>query len=232
MSILNASELAARKNKGELFLALSSAQGEFPEIEKRKTGHGYKYADIADILRAVRPVLSAHKLCVFQSIEGSNLVTVIAHSSGVELRSEYPLVQDGTGRMNNIQRMGAALTYARRYALTALLGIAADEDIDAKDVDVTGALTKGATPSAGLRDAWKDGVLDSLPENATDRQKAEAFAEQIIQDIRKAKSTRGVNGAWGKREDVIDALDKRHNDLYQNVFDAFHSAMNSMKEDA
>ncbi len=215
---------------GNLYGALAAAQGKFPEISKNKTGHGYKYADIADILRAVRPILSAHELAIFQSIEGDKIVTMLAHSTGATLRSEYPLVQDGTGRMNNIQRMGAALTYARRYSLTALLGVAADEDVDASEVSVSGGQSQGKSMGAALKDAWKDGVLDSLPDDATDRDKAVAFSEQLIADMEKAKTGKSINGVWIKRQDIIDALDRKHNDLYQNVFDCFHSCMANVSE--
>lgn len=233
MNILTNAEKAARgQDMGELYGALATAQGGFPEIPKTKTGHGYKYADIADILKAVRPVLSKNALAVFQSIEGDKLVTVLAHKSGATLRSEYPLVQDGTGRMNNIQRIGAALTYARRYSLTALLGVAADEDVDASEVKVEGKPQQGSTMGSALRDAWKDGVLDALDEGATDREKAVAFSEQIIADMQKAKKADTVNSVWNKRSDIIDALDRKHNDLYQSVFDAFHACIGALTEEA
>jgi len=233
MSILNTSELAARgANMGDLYGALALAQGEFPEIAKNKTGHGYKYADIADILKAVRPILSRNGLAIFQSIEGDKLITTLAHKSGATLQSTYPLVQDGTGRMNNIQRIGAALTYARRYSLTALLGVAADADVDASDVDLVQRNTGSNSMGEALKDAWKDGVLDSLPEGATDRDKANAFADQIIKDMQAAKSQRGINGVWEKRSGIIDALDAKHNDLYQSVFDCFHDCMAKVQEAA
>ena len=231
MSILNKSELAARAvNMGPLYRALAKCQGEFPEIAKTKTGHGYKYADIADILRAVRPILSKNGLAVFQKVDNDKLITTLAHEGGATLESAYPLVTDGTGRMNNIQRTGAALTYARRYSLTALLGVAADEDIDAEDIQVDGRKKNPA--SEGLKDAWKDGVLDGLPENASDRDKAKAFAEQIIKDMQGMKSASGLNNAWAKREDIINALDTKHNDLFQDVFDAFHVNMGKFTEEA
>lgn len=234
MSILNSSEQAraASTMMGQLYGALASAQGEFPEIPKTKQGHGYKYAAMADILRAVRPILSKNGLAVFQSISGDVLVTTLAHKGGATLVSQYPLVQDGTGRMNNIQRMGAALTYARRYSLTALLGVAADEDIDASDVDMERTGQHGGTPmGAALKDAWKDGVLDSLPENATDRDKAKAFAEQIIKDMQAAKTPKSVNSVWDKRMSIIEALDTKHNDLYQSVFDCFHACVGALEGD-
>ena len=231
MSILNRQEAAgAAARMGEIYGALSLAQGEFPEIAKTKKGHGYMYADIADILRAVRPILASNGLAVMQMMEDDVLVTSLVHKSGAKIDSRYPLVVDGTGRMNNIQRQGAALTYARRYSLTALLGVAADEDVDASDVDLTPR--NPSNPSGGLKDAWQAGVLDALAENATDRERAEAFANQIIVDIGSKKSADGVNGVWGKRSAIIEALDKKHNDLYQSIFDAFHEAMGAFVDDA
>lgn len=226
MTILNKTEMTARgQAMGPLYAALATAQGQFPEIPKNKTGHGYKYADIADILKAVRPILSKNQLAVFQDIQGERLVTTLAHSSGATLTSTYPLVTDQTGRMNNIQKVGAALTYARRYSLTALLGVAADEDADASEVKMDARQSGGNSMGDALRDAWKDGVMDSLPEGASDRKIAEAFAAQIIKDMEKAKKPDTINGVWNKRSDIIDALDTKHNDLYQSVFDAFHHHM-------
>ncbi|WP_412550261.1 ERF family protein [Shimia sp. MIT910701] len=230
-SILSKSDRRPAPNMGPLYAALAKAQGEFPEIPKNKTGHGYKYADIADILRAVRPILSKNGLSIFQSIAGDKLETTLAHETGATLVSRYPLVQDGTGRMNNIQKIGAALTYARRYSLTALLGVAADEDVDADDLSVTGR-NEGRAISNGLKDAWIDGVLDNLPDDATDAEKADAFASQIIADMRGMKTAKGVNNVWNKREQIIEALDKKHNHLFQDVFDCFQSCMASYEAEA
>jgi len=60
-----------------------------------------------------------------------NLTTMLAHASGEWIASDWPVRPAGTA---NPHRMGAALTYARRYALFALLGIAGEEDLDAPDI--------------------------------------------------------------------------------------------------
>jgi hypothetical protein len=127
---------------GALVEALAAAQGEFPVIEKNQTGkvHGekngrsyefeYKYADIADVLAAVRPVLSKHKLAVMQPtyMVRNDLVvaTRLMHASGQWMESEYPV----SAIVAKHQAMGGALTYARRYSLCSMLGIAAEEDTD------------------------------------------------------------------------------------------------------
>lgn len=117
--------------------ALALAQGEFPAIEKERTAqiksdkasYSYSYADLADILAAVRKPLSSHGLSVVQPITWAGgapwLITRLLHSSGEWLESSYRL-----DTYERPQEMGSGITYARRYALTALLGIAAEEDDD------------------------------------------------------------------------------------------------------
>lgn len=127
-----------------LFEALAAAQAEIRNPEKTKDGkvkgtskqsgrdfeYTFKYADIGDVLETVLPVLSKHGLSVMQPtkiVDGAIiLVTRIAHVSGEIIESEYPVCSLN----GNHQSMGAALTYARRYALTSLIGIAAVDDTD------------------------------------------------------------------------------------------------------
>ncbi len=137
------SSVAASDAVNELAAALAAAQGEFPIIEKNRTGHlpdavpsrgngsrAYKYADLANVLKGVLPVLSKNKLAVLQPtfVEGGHIFvrTRLMHSSGQWVECEYPVCAVHVDH----QRMGSALTYAKRYALCALLGVAADEDND------------------------------------------------------------------------------------------------------
>ena len=123
--------------------ALAKAQVEYPVVRKTKTAtlgppsakggkqpNSYRYADIADILQGVLPVLGRQGLALLQPTfvdRGQVWVrTRLAHSSGQWIESDYPVCSiNGDHR-----KMGAALTYARRYALCSLLGIAADDDLD------------------------------------------------------------------------------------------------------
>ena len=124
----------------DLYSALSAAQAEIRNPTKDKTAkvqtkgggaYAYSYADIADVLEGVRPVLSKHGLSILQltTIDGDVMVlrTRLAHKSGQSVESDYPVCRIGVDH----QQMGAALTYARRYALCPMLGIAADSDTDA-----------------------------------------------------------------------------------------------------
>lgn len=107
---------------------LIKAIGHLDGVKKSKQGYGYKYAELADVLEMCRPVLLENNLACVQLVHNNELVTTIYHTSGEWLRSHYPLVQAGVKGANNAQQTGAALTYARRYALTAMLFIAQEDD--------------------------------------------------------------------------------------------------------
>lgn len=117
-----------------LYKALAAAQKDFPPIDKSQTGdagsYTYKYADLANILAAVRPVLAKHGLSVTQPIRGEYLHTVLAHESGETIESQVRIGDPGKP-----QQYGSLLTYVRRYALIALLGVAAEEDTEARGVE-------------------------------------------------------------------------------------------------
>ena len=123
--------------------ALSEAQGEFPIIPKESSNPFFKskYAELSTIVRTVQPVLRKHGLSVTQLTEdgesGITVRTMLMHKSG-----EYI---SGTLKMQPVksdpQGIGSAITYARRYGLSAILGIATDDDDD-------GAAASGTTGQA------------------------------------------------------------------------------------
>ncbi len=115
--------------------AFTAAQAELPPIAKRHeatigNSYSYKYADLADVLEAVRPVLNKHGLSISQSSvseEGKiGVVTRIYHMSG-HVETFGPLLLPAGG---DARSAGSAITYARRYGLCAALGIAPDDDDD------------------------------------------------------------------------------------------------------
>ena len=112
----------------ELAGALAKAQGMMENAVMNRTNPHFKsrYADLAAIINAARKALSANGLAFVQTISDGVLHTRLLHTSGQWIASEHPLPMSGKP-----QEIGSALTYARRYSLSALLGIAADEDDDA-----------------------------------------------------------------------------------------------------
>ena len=98
----------------------------------------FRYAPLASGLDIVRKTLGQHEIATMQTtaIDPAtgmvNLTTMLAHSSGEWIASDWPVC--AATETTNPQRMGAALTYARRYALFTLVGIAGEDDLDAPDL--------------------------------------------------------------------------------------------------
>lgn len=120
----------------ELFAALAKANGEIKNAVKDAENPHFKrdYATLASVLDAVREPLSKNGLSVLQTVrvaEGNHflLETRLAHASGQWVESETPLllVKD------DMQGLGSAITYARRYALAAMIGVSHADDDDAED---------------------------------------------------------------------------------------------------
>ena len=118
----------------ELYTALSKAQGEFPTIPKKGSAevkknntvlYQYSYATYPDIIEAIKPILSKHELTFMHITENNKLVTYLAHSSGDIIGTHIDIPS-----LAGAQQFGAWLQLMKRYQLTALLGIAADDDVE------------------------------------------------------------------------------------------------------
>jgi hypothetical protein len=135
---------------GALAAALAKAQIELVNPEKSMTAtlrsdenggteQVFHYAPLSSGLEILRKTLGEHDIAILQATvvdQGAglvNLTTTLCHSSGEWVRSTWPVcsIED----MASPQRMGAALTYARRYALFTLAGIAGEDDLDAPDLN-------------------------------------------------------------------------------------------------
>jgi len=129
--------------------ALAKAQAELVNPEKSLTAtirtgrpgdfeRSFRYASLASGLDIVRKTLGQHEIATLQTtaIDQTagmvNLTTTLAHASGEWIASDWPVCP--IAETANPQRMGAALTYARRYALFTLVGIAGEDDLDAPDL--------------------------------------------------------------------------------------------------
>ena len=139
----NCSPLRTSSQTDKFDAALAAAQVELENPAKTKTAKvkgtskktgkefemSYTYADIGDVLASARPILAKHGISITQVPlpKGSMmmLVTRLSHS-GQWIEGDYPVCQIGADH----QQMGSALTYSRRYALTAMIGVAAEDDDD------------------------------------------------------------------------------------------------------
>lgn len=113
---------------GKLALALSKLQGEIQNLHKDKSGYGYKYTELASVLDVTRPLCAKYELAVTQlCTEGKEEVsveTVLLHSSGEWISGTLSMALTIGKGMSAAQAAGSVITYARRYSLAALLGIA------------------------------------------------------------------------------------------------------------
>ena len=145
---------------GELFKALAQLQAELPKVGKGNTAdtgtYKYKYADLSDVSEAIMPRLGKHGLAFMAKptmVDGSFVLAYsLVHSSGEREDGVYPLPDKGTP-----QQLGSAITYARRYCLSAVTGVAAGEDDD--------GAAAGSTPWQGRsRDPWEDAAPARSPQ--------------------------------------------------------------------
>ena len=124
-----------------IYAALAAAQAEFRPVVKNcvNPAFGSKYADLQSILDATRPVLNRHGLFLYQratsSKDGVSVETCVSHASGETLSSGV-LFLPVISPKNPAQGFGSAETYARRYSLSAFLGVSADEDDDGNGAKV------------------------------------------------------------------------------------------------
>ena len=145
---------------GAIAAALAKAQAELTNPEKsltatirspfpREADRTFCYAPLSSGLEIVRKCLGRHEIAVIQTTaidQEAGLVrlnTMLAHASGEWLSSDWPVC--AIAETASPHRMGAALTYARRYALFTLVGIAGEDDLDAPDLPAPGELNTKAT---------------------------------------------------------------------------------------
>mgnify|MGYP003342078375 CR=1 len=116
----------------QLAAALVAARGAMKNAALNKVNPHFKskFADLTSVIDATTAALKAHGLVVTQAPDvteqGPVLVTRLLHGSGQWMETHCPLPV-----VSDMQKMGSAITYARRYSLSAICGIAADEDDDA-----------------------------------------------------------------------------------------------------
>ena len=159
--------LAAALAKAQIELSnpekslIGSIEGKVPNAPERL----FRYASLASGLDIVRKTLGQHEIATVQTtaIDQAagivNLTTVLAHASGEWIASDWPVCPISETAAPH--RMGAALTYARRYALFTLVGIAGEDDLDAPDLVAPTPQTKSSSPDRTRRSMAPNGRLNA-----------------------------------------------------------------------
>ena len=181
---------------GTLASALAKAQGELINPEKslvatirrdgpKGTEQTFRYAPLSSGLDIVRKVLGQHEIATVQttSIDKDagliNLTTVLAHASGEWIASDWPVCP--ISETATPQRMGASLTYARRYALFTLIGIAGEDDLDAPELMTPTNKTSSPETPKGPGNGQFNGVQHNAPLPARRNEGQPAQAKPILE---------------------------------------------------
>jgi ERF superfamily len=202
---------------GAIAAALAKAQGCLSNPEKsltatirspfpRESDRTFRYASLAAGLDIVRKGLSQHEIATVQTtaIDQATgqirLTTLLAHASGEWISSDWPVCP--MSETATPHRMGAALTYARRYALFALVGIAGEDDLDAPDILAepgpeaphdanTGAPTSGKRPNGSMHKPRQPKPILAAEPSA-------ALRDQLIAEINELKGGEEI-ALWAHR---------------------------------
>src|ERR1700760_3330607 len=194
--------LAAALAKAQIVLTNpeKSLTGTVPSNRYDEAGRTFRYAPLSSGLDIVRKALGEQEIATLQTtnidqdIQSVSLTTILAHSSGEWISSDWPVC--ALSDLSAPRRMGAALTYARRYALFTLVGIAGEDDLDAPDlggqpVEGTGKAGNGHDPKhrngngvdqtlgrfATARKPW------SPPKQPLEPEKSAALRDQLMGEL-------------------------------------------------
>jgi len=202
---------------GAIAAALAKAQAELTNPEKSLTASipwpfpregekTFRYASLASGLDIVRKSLGQHEIATVQTtaIDQDSgqirLTTLLAHASGEWISSDWPVCP--ISEMAAPHKMGAALTYARRYALFALVGIAGEDDLDAPDIlsDSTPAAdtANNTNPSAPTSRKPPNGSIHKQPRPVLTTEPSAALRHELIAEVQNLKDGDDI-ALWAHR---------------------------------
>jgi ERF superfamily len=239
--------LAAALAKAQMALTNpeKSLTGTLPGARPDEPGRTFRYASLSSGLDIVRKVLGQHEIATLQTtvidqdIQTVSLTTVLAHASGEWIASDWPVC--ALSEMAAPRRMGAALTYARRYALFTLVGIAGEDDLDAPDLagqPGEGAQTAGNGPDRGKHNgSGGAGTLGAFarnrkpwtpPKQTLAPEESAALRDRLVGELSGLASAEDAT-AWAQR--ALGAKNTLRNVDAAVVEAAFASRMAELGED-
>jgi hypothetical protein len=236
-----------------LAAALAKAQAELTNPEKslvatiRPNGPGeaersFRYAPLSSGLDIVRKTLGQHEIAtvqttaIDQTVGIVNLSTMLAHSSGEWIASDWPVC--AISETATPHRMGAALTYARRYALFTLVGIAGEDDIDAPDLKApTPPASAAAKPTPNRHGRLKGGqtipgrggskVVPTSTKTILGTEASATLRKQLIDELREITSPDDA-AVWAHR--TLGAKNSLTESDAKQVENAFQAKLVTLEE--
>lgn len=195
MTLDNTEREAPKQETDKLYAAMVAAQGEMPAAIKSREGQiqnrTYRYADIADVVKAIREPFKKNGLAYMQDVWTDQTLgcvciqTKIIHSSGQFIEST---VMQLSPSENTPQRIGSAVTYGKRYQLQAMVGVVAqDEDDDgAAAADPVSATKPKQRKTRAKKDEAETGEAEQKDGNGGGT--AEKLRNQLLNEV----------GVWAK----------------------------------
>ena len=208
----------------DLVSALAKAQGGMkPAVFNRINPHfKTRYADFTSCMDACRSALSDNGLAVMQTcetIDGKlNLVTMLAHTSGQWMKSEFPLI---ASKMDS-QGIGSAMTYAKRYSLCGMVGIVADEEGDDDGEAAVGRGRQEELVRQPPRPQPNPQISTKL-----NTQQVQALKELDARLDQKAKSTLY---SWLASDFKVEKIEDLLMDAFQKVAQRFENAVKYVEQ--
>ena len=216
-------------------VAFAAAMAEMPDIpQSGENKHlGTRYSTLDDLIRTTRPVLSRHGLSLNweTGTEGAEIwaKAIVRHASGHQISTTSRGPRDSNRTMNPLQGGGSTETYMKRYSGFAILGLSSGDERD-DDGHSSGATQGERKPN---RDPWLNSILEDMPPDATDRDKASAIARALCAQFQRMKGERQLGNEWDRRVHLIEgerALEGKHPDLHETVVDAYENKLNEIKD--
>ena len=202
---------------GAIAAALAKAQGELTNPEKsltatirspfpRESDRMFRYASLASGLDIVRKSLGQHEIATIQTTAIDSemgqirLTTILAHASGEWIASDWPVCP--IAQTNTPHLMGAALSYARRYALFALVGIAGEDDLDAPDLLVEPSpainVPTGQTEDGHRNRKSPNGSIHKQPQSSLTSEDSTVLRDTLVAEIKGAQNADEL-ALWARR---------------------------------
>jgi len=196
----------------------------------------FRYAPLSSGLDIIRKTLGQHEIATTQTtaIDQTsglvNLTTMLAHASGQWIASDWPVCP--IAEMASPQRMGAALTYARRYALFTLVGIAGEDDLDAPDLSTCTSMAGGGCharqdqlSSRNLGNGRHPGATKRKTVELLDREASAALRDRLLAEVASLASTElavsWANGALSAKNTLVADDARRLEEEFEQKLSGF-----------
>ena len=245
---------------GTIAGALAKAQAELTNPEKSLVAtieseggcgekeRSFRYAPLSSGLEIVRKTLTQHEIATVQTTALDhaagfiNLITILAHSSGEWIASDWPVC--AISETATPRRMGAALTYARRYALFTIVGIAGDDDIDAPDLNAPEPAaptqknlqwpTGHTRPNGRHKNSARNSTnpanrSSSLANPALKGRLSAVLRDQLINQLKEIDSSESA-AIWARR--ILPAKDTLTSDDARQLEDTFRAQLAALDSGA